>query len=131
MSGERGRNRTYNLLIKSQLLCQLSYASPNRYSNIRNPISAELSPSPNPANTISSPRDTLVGQDHMFRSQQRKTKILFGLSDAILTFAAFELAYVLRESLPFFSHNFFLQPDTKSLLLIYSIITWSAPSVTG
>ena len=23
---ERGRNRTYNLLIKSQLLCQLSYA---------------------------------------------------------------------------------------------------------
>jgi hypothetical protein len=24
--GERGRNRTYNLLIKSQLLCQLSYA---------------------------------------------------------------------------------------------------------
>jgi hypothetical protein len=26
VSGERGRNRTYNLLIKSQLLCQLSYA---------------------------------------------------------------------------------------------------------
>jgi hypothetical protein len=25
-TGERGRNRTYNLLIKSQLLCQLSYA---------------------------------------------------------------------------------------------------------
>ena len=25
-NGERGRNRTYNLLIKSQLLCQLSYA---------------------------------------------------------------------------------------------------------
>src|SRR5208337_5351016 len=30
-SGERGRNRTYNLLIKSQLLCQLSYA-PDRES---------------------------------------------------------------------------------------------------
>jgi integrase len=30
-NGERGRNRTYNLLIKSQLLCQLSYApSANR-----------------------------------------------------------------------------------------------------
>ena len=28
-SGERGRNRTYNLLIKSQLLCQLSYAPAN------------------------------------------------------------------------------------------------------
>ena len=26
VDGERGRNRTYNLLIKSQLLCQLSYA---------------------------------------------------------------------------------------------------------
>ena len=26
ISGERGRNRTFNLLIKSQLLCQLSYA---------------------------------------------------------------------------------------------------------
>src|SRR5689334_8182626 len=25
-AGERGRNRTFNLLIKSQLLCQLSYA---------------------------------------------------------------------------------------------------------
>ena len=26
LNGERGKNRTYNLLIKSQLLCQLSYA---------------------------------------------------------------------------------------------------------
>ncbi len=26
VNGERGRNRTFNLLIKSQLLCQLSYA---------------------------------------------------------------------------------------------------------
>ena len=26
LDGERGRNRTFNLLIKSQLLCQLSYA---------------------------------------------------------------------------------------------------------
>ena len=32
--GERGRNRTYNLLIKSQLLCQLSYASTNCHSII-------------------------------------------------------------------------------------------------
>jgi hypothetical protein len=28
--GERGRNRTFNLLIKSQLLCQLSYAPRDR-----------------------------------------------------------------------------------------------------
>ncbi len=26
IDGERGRNRTYNLVIKSHLLCQLSYA---------------------------------------------------------------------------------------------------------
>src|SRR3981189_2646262 len=26
LNGERGRNRTYNLVIKSHLLCQLSYA---------------------------------------------------------------------------------------------------------
>ena len=26
MDGERGRNRTFNLVIKSHLLCQLSYA---------------------------------------------------------------------------------------------------------
>jgi hypothetical protein len=26
LRGERGRNRTYNLVIKSHLLCQLSYA---------------------------------------------------------------------------------------------------------
>ena len=26
ISGERGRNRTFNLVIKSHLLCQLSYA---------------------------------------------------------------------------------------------------------
>ena len=28
--GESGRNRTFNLLIKSQLLCQLSYAPLSR-----------------------------------------------------------------------------------------------------
>ncbi|HVV43756.1 MAG TPA: hypothetical protein VHC72_01080, partial [Bryobacteraceae bacterium] len=61
----------------------------------------------------------------MFRSQQRKTKILFGLSDAVLTFLAFEIAYELRQDLPF-QHNFFLRPDTKALLLVYSVITWVA-----
>ena len=31
--GERGRNRTFNLLIKSQLLCQLSYAPGSECGN--------------------------------------------------------------------------------------------------
>jgi hypothetical protein len=34
-SGERGRNRTFNLLIKSQLLCQLSYAPALRLDLLR------------------------------------------------------------------------------------------------
>jgi exopolysaccharide biosynthesis polyprenyl glycosylphosphotransferase len=59
----------------------------------------------------------------MFRSQQRKTKILFGLFDAILTAAAFEIAYALRQALPL-SHVFFLLPETKTLLLTFSVITW-------
>jgi hypothetical protein len=33
--GERGRNRTFNLLIKSQLLCQLSYAPFRGGRNLR------------------------------------------------------------------------------------------------
>ena len=37
-SGERGRNRTYNLLIKSQLLCQLSYAPYGGHSGRRDNV---------------------------------------------------------------------------------------------
>jgi len=59
----------------------------------------------------------------MFRSHQLKIKILFGLSDAVLTAAAFEIAYALRKSLPF-QHNFFLPPDTKALLLGFSVLAW-------
>src|SRR5215831_7205025 len=61
----------------------------------------------------------------MFRSQQLKTKILFGLLDAILTATAFETAYRLRQILPF-DHRFFLAPDNKTLLLTFSVIIWVA-----
>jgi exopolysaccharide biosynthesis polyprenyl glycosylphosphotransferase len=57
----------------------------------------------------------------MFRGQQRKTKILFGLSDAFLAAAAFEIAYTLRQSLHL-THQFYLLPDTKTLLLIFSVL---------
>jgi exopolysaccharide biosynthesis polyprenyl glycosylphosphotransferase len=70
-------------------------------------------------------RDTLVCQDSMFRSQQLKTKILFGLLDAVLTATAFETAYRLRQILPF-DHAFFLAPDNKTLLLTFSVIIWVA-----
>jgi exopolysaccharide biosynthesis polyprenyl glycosylphosphotransferase len=59
----------------------------------------------------------------MFRSQQRKTKILFGFFDAALTAVAFETAYRLRQLLPF-DLRFFIPSDIKSLLLGFSVITW-------
>jgi hypothetical protein len=41
--GERGRNRTFNLLIKSQLLCQLSYAPAELWSEFEaQPFAADL-----------------------------------------------------------------------------------------
>jgi exopolysaccharide biosynthesis polyprenyl glycosylphosphotransferase len=61
----------------------------------------------------------------MFRSQQRKTKILFGLADIILTSAAFEIAYAVRSWLHL-SNEFFLYPDVKTLLLCFSALTWVA-----
>jgi exopolysaccharide biosynthesis polyprenyl glycosylphosphotransferase len=59
----------------------------------------------------------------MFRSQQRKTKILFGLSDIFLTAAAFELAYRCRQLLPL-RHQFYFLPDVKALLLGFCVFTW-------
>src|SRR5271170_4048178 len=59
----------------------------------------------------------------MFRSQQRKRKILFGLSDVVLTAAAFELAYGFRRWLPL-SNEFFLLPEVKDLLLCFSVLAW-------
>src|SRR5580658_4608269 len=59
----------------------------------------------------------------MFRTQQRKRKILFGLSDMILTAAAFELAYGFRQWLPL-TNEFFLLPEVKDLLLFFTVLTW-------
>ncbi len=48
--GERGRNRTFNLLIKSQLLCQLSYAPEKGGGRLLAPSSATTwNPAENPA----------------------------------------------------------------------------------
>jgi exopolysaccharide biosynthesis polyprenyl glycosylphosphotransferase len=59
----------------------------------------------------------------MFRSQKRKLKILFGFADAILTAAAFTLAYGVREYAPL-KHQFFLTPDVHTLLLGFCLLTW-------
>jgi exopolysaccharide biosynthesis polyprenyl glycosylphosphotransferase len=61
----------------------------------------------------------------MFQSQQRKTKILFGLSDVILTAAAFELAYRMRQWLHL-KNEFFLLPDVRTLLLCACALIWVA-----
>jgi exopolysaccharide biosynthesis polyprenyl glycosylphosphotransferase len=58
----------------------------------------------------------------MFRSQQRKTKILFGLSDVILAAVAFELAYRFREHLQV-DLTFYLLQDVKTLLISFSALT--------
>jgi exopolysaccharide biosynthesis polyprenyl glycosylphosphotransferase len=59
----------------------------------------------------------------MFRSQTRKLKILFGFVDAVLTAAAFTLAYNVREYLPL-KRVFFLTPDVRTLLLGFCLLTW-------
>ncbi len=59
----------------------------------------------------------------MFQSRRRKLKILFGFADAILTAAAFLLAYRVREFLPF-DHRFFLTRGVMTPLLGFCVATW-------
>lgn len=58
----------------------------------------------------------------MFRNQQRKTKLLLGLSDMVLTAFAFEVAYGFRRWLPL-TNEFFLSPEVKDLLLFFSVLS--------
>jgi exopolysaccharide biosynthesis polyprenyl glycosylphosphotransferase len=58
----------------------------------------------------------------MFGSAQRKLKILFGLSDVLLTVAAFVLAYAFRRDLRL-DHNFFFTADQIVLVLGFSCLT--------
>ena len=60
----------------------------------------------------------------MFRSHQRKSKILFGLTDILLTTAAFELAYQVRQWLPL-KLQFFLWQDEKARLLVFCVVSWA------
>jgi exopolysaccharide biosynthesis polyprenyl glycosylphosphotransferase len=56
-------------------------------------------------------------------SRQRKSRVLFGLSDIILIAAAFEAAYRTRAILPF-QNVFFLTLERKALVLGYALVTW-------
>lgn len=58
----------------------------------------------------------------MFGSAQRKLKILFGLSDVVLTVAAFVLAYTFRRELRL-DHEFFFTTEQFLIVLGFSSIT--------
>ena len=59
----------------------------------------------------------------LFTNQHRKAKVLFGLSDIVLTVLAFEAAYQTRIALNF-EHVFFLLVPVKALVLGYCVITF-------
>src|SRR5450755_3913086 len=59
----------------------------------------------------------------MFSRQRRKARILFGLSDILLTALAFEAAYQTR-SLLHLERNFFLILPTKALVLGFAVSVW-------
>lgn len=58
----------------------------------------------------------------MFGSAQRKLKILFGLSDLLLTALAFTVAYSIRRWLQL-DHEFFLTPEQSIIVLGFSSLT--------
>jgi exopolysaccharide biosynthesis polyprenyl glycosylphosphotransferase len=62
----------------------------------------------------------------MFRGHHRKVRILFGLSDILLTALAFELAYILRARMELDGHTFFIAPPVKALLMGWSMLVWVA-----
>lgn len=59
----------------------------------------------------------------MYSRHHRKARILFGLSDVVLTALAFQAAYQIRLKLRF-ERVFFLTPPVHALLLGYAILTW-------
>src|SRR5690242_1957654 len=59
----------------------------------------------------------------MFSRQHRKARVLFGLSDVLLTAIAFEAAYQTRLLLPL-DRVFFLIVPIKALVLGFSLATW-------
>jgi len=59
----------------------------------------------------------------MFSRQHRKARVLFGLSDVILTALAFEAAYQTRSWLRL-EHIFYIIVPTKALVLLFTVAVW-------
>lgn len=60
----------------------------------------------------------------MFSRHHRKARLLFGLSDVLLTAVAFEAAYQTRRLLPNLEHEFYIRRPEKALLLMAAILAW-------
>jgi exopolysaccharide biosynthesis polyprenyl glycosylphosphotransferase len=59
----------------------------------------------------------------MFRGHHRKVRILFGLSDILLTGLAFDLAYAIRSRLDL-ENLFFMTTPVQTLLIGWSVLVW-------
>lgn len=59
----------------------------------------------------------------MYVRQRRKHRLLFGIADVALVFAAFQLAYVTRQALPL-ERIFFLTAPVKALLIGAAAALW-------
>ena len=59
----------------------------------------------------------------MFSSQHRKARLLFELSDLLLTVAAFYAAYQVRQQITSLEHEFFILAPEQALVLGFCLIT--------
>jgi exopolysaccharide biosynthesis polyprenyl glycosylphosphotransferase len=59
----------------------------------------------------------------MFSSQHRKARLLFELSDLLLTIGAFYLAYEVRSQITSLENYFFIPPNERALTLGFCLIT--------
>lgn len=66
----------------------------------------------------------------MFRGHHRKAKLLFGVSDILITALAFEAAYYTRARLSL-EHVFFLAAPVHVLLLGWTVLAWLAVGYWG
>ncbi len=70
-------------------------------------------------------RDILA--NGVLNRHRRRARVLFGLSDVLLTAVAFEAAYRTRLWLAWpFEHNFYLTVPSKALVLGFSVLAWVA-----
>ena len=63
-------------------------------------------------------------EDRVFSRRQRKTRILFALSDVLLVTLAFVVAYRTRASVELLNREFFLSPSVQVLIAAIGGMSW-------